>query len=310
MSNKIGRAIKTKIHPDFLDTVGKSFKFKHGKGIAEWLKNSLDQYLRLLKSKDESITGNWPVFVHLIDGTNQSKGPNLAVIDFGGTTYRAIEEFFLYWGDTSAATHGKTIKDVALTGGHGNGGKFYMREMWRDGARFFTWKKGKATSLVVQKMDNGETGYFEVEDKNMSWQDALNMALPVSEQLGGTNELIEYLQKNLNNIFDELETQKRGFSVIVGRRAVQTMSSNDVVVGGRWKHQQLIDEICDAQQARRPIRELNITVFVNGQVKIDRLMPYSIEEDENWPSETHVVPGMVVAALKAGSVRCRYAYHI
>ena len=300
MSNKIGRAIKTRIHPDFLDTVGKSFKFKHGKGIAEWLKNSLDQYLRLLKSKDESLAGNWPVFVHLIDGTNQSKGPNSAVIDFGGTTYRAIEEFFLYWGDTSAASHGKAIKDVALTGGHGNGGKFYMREMWRDGARFFTWKNGDATSLVVQKIDNGETGYFEVEDKTMSWQDALNIALPVSEQLGGTNELIEYLQKNFNKIFEELETQKRGFSVVVGRRAVQTMSSNDVVVGGRWKHQQLIDEIRDAQQARRPIRELNITVFVNGQVKIDRLMPYSINEDENWPNETHLVPGTVVAALKAG----------
>lgn len=300
MTNKIGRAIETKIHPDFLDTVGKSFKFKHGKGIAEWLKNSLDQYLRLLKSKDESLTGNWPVFVQLIDGANQSKGPNLAVLDFGGTTYHAIEEFFLYWGDTSAASHGKTIKDVALTGGHGNGGKFYMREMWRDGARFLTWKTGKATSLVVQKTDNGETGYFEVEDKNMSWQDALNMALPVSEHLGGTHEIIEHLQSNLTNIFSELENQKRGFSVIVGRRAVQTMSSNDVVVGGRWKHQQLIDEICDAQQARRPIRELNITVFVNGQVKIDRLMPYSIEEDENWPSETHEVPGTVVTALKAG----------
>jgi|GEM_PF-2773718 len=300
MANNTGRTIQTKIHPDFLDTVGKSFKFKHGKGIAEWLKNSLDQYLRLLKSKEESLTGNWPVVIHLIDGANQSKGPNLAVVDFGGTNYHEIEKFFLYWGDTSAATHGKTIKDVALTGGHGNGGKFYMREMWRDGARFLTWKKGKATSLVVQKTDNGETGYFEVEDKNMSWQDALNLALPTSEHLGGTHEIIEHLQSNLTNIFNELETQKRGFSVIVGRRAVQTMSSNDVVVGGRWKHQQLIDEICDAQQARRPIRELNIMVFVNGQVKIDRLMPYSIEEDENWPSETHVVPGTVVTALKAG----------
>lgn len=300
MTSKTGRAIQTKIHPDFLDTVGKSFKFKHGKGIAEWLKNSLDQYLRLLKSKEEALTGNWPVFVHLIDGANQSKGPNLAIIDFGGTSYHTIEKFFLYWGDTSAATHGKTIKDVALTGGHGNGGKFYMREMWHDGARFLTWKKGKATSLVVQKMDNGETGYFEVEDRDMPWQDALGLALPVSEHLGGINEIVEYLQNHLPNIVDELENQKRGFSVIVGRRAVQTMSSNDVVVGGRWKHQQLIDEICDAQQARRPIRELGITVFVNGQVKIDRLMPFSIEEDENWPSETHVVPGTVVSALKAG----------
>lgn len=300
MTNNNVRAIQTRIHPDFLDTIGKSFKFKHGKGIAEWLKNSLDQYLRLLKSNDESLTGNWPVFVHLIDGPNQSKGPNLAVIDFGGTTYHAIEKFLLYWGDTSAATHGKTIKDAALTGGHGNGGKFYMREMWRDGARFLTWKNGKATSLVIQKMDNGETGFFELEDKNMPWHDALSMALPLSEHLGGAQELIEHLQSNLPNILTEIKNQKRGFSVIVGRRAVQTMSSNDIVVGGRWKHQQLIDEIRDAQQARRPIRELNVTVFVNGQVRIDRLMPQSIEKDENWPNETHIVPGTTVAGLKAG----------
>ena len=200
MPPKYTRIIKTKIHPDFLDTVGKSFKFKHGKGIAEWLKNSLDQYLRLLKSKEESLRGNWPVFIHLIDSGSQSKGPNLAVIDFGGTTYQAIEKFFLYWGDTSAATHGKTIKDVALTGGHGNGGKFYMREMWREGARFLTWRDGRATSLVVQKMDNGETGYFEIENKMMSWQESLGIALPLAEHLGGIEEIVEHLRNNLISI--------------------------------------------------------------------------------------------------------------
>jgi hypothetical protein len=298
MSKNTGRAIKTKIHTDILDTFGKSFKFKHGKGVAEWLKNSLDQYLRLLKNKEETISGNWPVLIHLIDGNGQSKGPNLAVIDFGGTTYDEIEKFFLYWGDTSAASHGKTIKDVALTGGHGNGGKFYMREMWREGARFLTWKTGRTTSLVVQKMKNNETGYFEAENKNTHWQEAFQLALPMSEHLGGVESIIEYIRTKLPNIYSELENQKRGFSVIVGRRAVQAMSSNDVVVGGKWKHQQLIDEICDAQQARRPIRELNITVFVNNQVKIERLIPYSIEIDENYPNETHVLPGDVVSALK------------
>ncbi len=45
MTQTQGRKIKTRISPDILDTIGKSFKFKHGKGIAEWLKNSLDQYL-------------------------------------------------------------------------------------------------------------------------------------------------------------------------------------------------------------------------------------------------------------------------
>jgi len=191
--------------------------------------------------------------IHLIDGNGQSKGPNLAVIDFGGTTYDEIEKFFLYWVDTSAASHGKKIKNVALTGGHGNGGKFYMREMWRDGARFLTWKAGYTTSLIVQKMKGNATGYFEVENKLIPWQEAFDMSLPVSEHLGGGQALIEYIRTKLPNIYSELDIQKRGFSVIVGRRAVQTMSSNDVVVGGRWKHQQLIDEICDAQQARRPI---------------------------------------------------------
>jgi hypothetical protein len=239
------------------------------------------------------------VFIHLIDGGNQSKGPNLAVIDFGGTTYQAIDKFFLYWGDTSAATHGKSMKDVALTGGHGNGGKFYMREMWRDGARFLTWKNGRTTSLVVQKMGNGETGYFEVENQPMNWQDSLELALTTSENLGGSREIVLYIQNSLSNIYSDLENQRRGFSVIVGRKAVQTMSSNDVVVGGKWKQQQLIDEICDAQQARRPIRELGITVFVNGQVKIESLTPYSIEEDERWPSETFVIPGSLVSDLNA-----------
>ncbi len=39
--------IQTTISPDILDTIGKTFKFKHAKGVAEWLKNSLDNYLRL-----------------------------------------------------------------------------------------------------------------------------------------------------------------------------------------------------------------------------------------------------------------------
>lgn len=276
------RHIKTRISPDFLDTIGRSFKFKHGKGVAEWLKNSLDQYLRLREKKEESLQGAWPVFVHLIDGTGQTKGPNLAVIDFGGTSHKEIEEFFLHWGDTSAASHGGKINRNTLTGGHGNGGKFYMREMWRDGARFLTWKKGKVTSLVVRKMDDKSTGYFELEDETMSWRDAMGFALSNEESLGGSDALVETLLQKHPQIYAELENKARGFSVIVGRRAVQTTSANDIVHGGRWKHQQLIDEIVEAQQARRPIRELAVSVFVNGQLQIDKLVPQSIEEDPSW----------------------------
>ncbi len=289
MTQKKLRRIKTRISPDILDTIGRSFKFKHGKGIAEWLKNSLDQYLRLVELSEESLPGGWPVIVDIIDGKGQSKGPNIGVIDFGGTTFKRIEEFFLYWGDRSAATHGGSINTAAVTGGHGNGGKFYMREMWRDGARFLTWKKGRCTSLVVKKMDDKSTGYFEIEDATIGWREALEVALSVDEHLGGAEHIIDYLGAKYSNILLELDNQQRGLSVVVGKRAVQSNSANDVVTGGKWKHQQLIDEIRDAQQARRPLRELSISVIVNGQLQLDKLTRQSIEEDPQWIVEESAV---------------------
>jgi hypothetical protein len=58
------RKIKTRISPDILDTIGKSFKFKHGKGIAEWLKNSLDQYLRLYEQNKETLSVSSTQFIY------------------------------------------------------------------------------------------------------------------------------------------------------------------------------------------------------------------------------------------------------
>lgn len=300
MSQIKGRKIQTRISPDFLDTVGKSFKFKHGKGISEWLKNSLDHYLRLLEQKEETLGGSWPVFINLIDGAGQSKGPNLAVIDFGGTTYKYVEEFFLHWGDKSAASHGRTVVNAALTGGHGNGGKFYMREMWRDGARFLTWRAGKVTSLVVKKMEDKSTGVFELEDIQMGWRKSLDFALSKNEWLGGSESVFQDLQVRHPQIVSELEQSARGLSVIVGRRAVQVHSSNDVVSGGKWKYQQLIDDIRDAQQSRRPIRELSISVFVNGQLQIEKLTPRSIEPDPDWQAEDH---SLSLSAISGNSTK-------
>jgi len=284
-----GRKIKTRISPDILDTIGKSFKFKHGKGVAEWLKNSLDQYLRLFEQGDETLSGNWPVFINLIDASSQSKGPNLAVIDFGGTSSKNIEDFFLYWGDKTAASHGGVITSKALTGGHGNGGKFYMREMWREGARFLTWKNGKVTSILVKKMDDNSTGLFEIEDQEMKWRDSLSIALSNKESLGGAKEIIDHLESNIPILVNELDDYERGLSVIVGRRAVQVHSANDVVRGGKWRYQRLIDDIKDAQQARRPIRELSISVFVNGILQIERIQPPAIETDPEWVDETYTI---------------------
>jgi hypothetical protein len=210
------------------------------------------------------------------------------VIDFGGTTHQSVEDFFLYWGSRTAASHGD-LSNAAVTGGHGNGGKFYMREMWKGGARFSTWRNNKATSLVVEKRSDDTTGFWEVQNQFMGWRESLNLALNNGDGLGGSESIISHLKANDPEIVTELDAGTRGLTVVVGRRAQQVHSSNDVVVGSRWNHQKLIDELRDASQARRPIRELDITVLRNGQLGVDRLMPARVDEDPDWlPVELEV----------------------
>lgn len=298
MTSKTNR-IPTRISPDMLDTIGRSFKFNHGKGLAEWLKNSLDNYLRLYDTKEESLSGAWPVLLNLIDGKSQSRGPNLALIDFGGTNYANIQEFFLHWGDTKAATLGGK-STTKVTGGHGNGGKFYMREMWRGGARFLTWKNGRATSLVVDKADDGTTGEWELENQKISWQEALEYALSEKHNLQGAQWALSHIRKNLPEIESELNSQTRGFTILVGMKARQILSSNDVVRGGRWISQKVVDDLRSAQQARRPFRELKITLFSNGKLSLERLSLEEAPVDDEWEISTVLLPENITGQKGAG----------
>ena len=286
--------VDTHISPDMLDTIGKSFKFRHGNGVAEWLKNSLDHYLRLREKGEEPLPGNWPALIVLIDAPSQKTGPNLAVVDFAGTSLADIQDFFLLWGSRSAATHGGRALSAPVTGGHGNGGKFYMREMWRAGARFLTFRDGRFTSLVVEKRTDGKSGYWEAKGEPGTWRHALDLALPVAEGLPGGKPIIAHLDAEHAALVHDLDAGQRGFTVVVGRKAVQVLSSNDLVRGGKWDQQKLVDAIRDAPQARRPIRELAISVLHDDQAILSRLLPEPIHDDPGWTAFTADVPASVL----------------
>lgn len=294
-ATKASDRITTQISPDFLDTIGRSFKFSYAKGTAEWLKNSLDNYLRLRHLGIEPMDGAWPVFINMKSGTSHAQGPNLAVIDFGGTTYENIKSFFLYWGDTSAATLGGAVKAPTLTGGHGNGGKFFMREMWREGARILTWRDGKATSAVIDRKEKATTGEWEIKDATMTWREAMTKALQKPQCLGGADWLLSYLEENKSDLVKELDEGIRGFTVVVGMKAHQLQSSNGVVKNGKWDTQQFVDDIVRAPQARRPIRELKISVFVDGELKVSVVEPEKIEEDPEWSILETEIPSEVAS---------------
>lgn len=287
--------ITTRISPDFLDTIGRSFKFRHGKGIAEWLKNSLDAYLRAASVGNESRTGGWPVFLWLMNGNKGRPGPHLAVIDFSGASFDEVDQFFLHWGDTTASTHGGNVRTSGLTGGHGNGGKFYMREMWKNGARFLTWKDNSLSSLVVERKKDGTTGYWESKNAHQNdWRYALRAAFPTEDGLSSPDVLFDHLETTEPELVVELDKKQRGLSVVVGRTAKQVLSSNDLVAGKKWNIQRLIENIRDASQARRPIREMQIAIFVDNELKLEQLSVVTPPDDPEWPAKKLDLPGRTI----------------
>src|SRR3989338_2454357 len=119
------------IDDHLLDIIGREFKFDHEKGLAEWLKNSVDAYLRTNVPDSEQF-----IIFRFTDGSKDDGV--LECFDFIGMTETDIEKAFIRWGDPEAAKRGLNRR---VYGGHGNGGKFYMRQMF-DSSHFITYKKG------------------------------------------------------------------------------------------------------------------------------------------------------------------------
>src|SRR2546422_792888 len=121
-----------KFDDHFLDVVGNQFKFDHPKGLAEWLKNSADAYATEGVRDQEQF-----VLLRFLQANPKSQSI-FECIDFVGLTKHDINEALKIWGSPTAAKKGTT---VTTYGGHGNGGKFYMRQMFGT-SRIMAYKAG------------------------------------------------------------------------------------------------------------------------------------------------------------------------
>ena len=89
-----------------LDLIGNEFKFDHAKGLAEWLKNSCDAYLRDKSPDDEQV-----MIVRLTED-GSSRLTRIECIDFVGMTKLQIDDAFKRFFDPQAAKKG--AKDAQL----------------------------------------------------------------------------------------------------------------------------------------------------------------------------------------------------
>ena len=157
---------KNVIDDHLLDIIGNEFKFSHEKGLSEWLKNSADAYLRASREDEESL-----IFFRFEDKNKSTDEVIFECIDFVGMTSDDIDNALKRWGDPEAAKRGTSKR---VFGGHGNGGKFYMRQMFRQ-SHFITYRSGKLN--VFGFNENRRYGFAKgFKDKKVNPDDAMKFA--------------------------------------------------------------------------------------------------------------------------------------
>lgn len=219
----------------FLDIIGNEFKFDHVKGQAEWIKNSADAYTR-----EDISDENQHVILRFFQ-KDQKEPARFECVDFMGMAKRDIDKAFKRWGDPNAAARGSGRR---VLGGHGNGGKFYMRQMFRT-SRFVTYRDGKLN--VFGFNEHKKYGYAEgYEDKTMPASKALEFA-----GLSGVE-----LPKEIRNRWAKKGV---GFTVLMGEAPEKLKS---------WS--QTVDTIAKRlplhPQSRRLVRHKQIFIATNGSL--------------------------------------------
>jgi uncharacterized membrane protein YgcG len=226
------REVPHEFADEFLDHVGQEFRFDHAKGLAEWIKNSADAYTREELPDDEQI-----VLVDLQE--NRPKRDSVfRVIDFAGMSHADIVEAFKRWGDPRAAQRGN--KRVKTLGGHGNGGKFYMRQSFEE-SRFVTFRGGCLNIFGFNK--SKKYGFLEgFEDLPVSLEKALEI---------GEIDLCE-----LPELAAQRLVASEGFTVVTGNKPNNFAGSSSAA--------KILKKLVDHPQARRLIARKQVFARISG----------------------------------------------
>lgn len=233
---------KNVIDDHLLDIIGNEFKFSHEKGLAEWLKNSADAYLRAEKEDEESY-----IIFRFID----SDEVVFECIDFVGMTSEDINKALKRWGDPEAAKRGTGKK---VFGGHGNGGKFYMRQMFKQ-SLFITYMGGKLNVFGFNK--NRKYGFAQgFKDKKVSPDDAMKFA--------------EIYDMDLPpNIRKDILKGNVGFTVARGIRPHK-------ITKQKFKLEKLCEKFKQYPQARLILKYKPVSIINNELIFIPHLLPEEI----------------------------------
>jgi len=249
---------KTKMDADnLLNLIGREFNFDHSKGVAELIKNSDDAYVI---NKDKYR----PIFL-IVDSTSSSNLTKISVLDFVGMSYQKINEGFVYWFSNFASqlnAEGKKIKQ-SVRGGHGNGGKFYMRQMFK-------------TSMLKTYFDGNYSEFGFTEKKDYGFNEGyenIELAPKAAMITSGVSQILSNIRNSSSNnvdldkvqhLVEEIENNKRGFTLIQGNVPIKK-------AGHEKKMDKIVGKLIANPQASQIIDTSNL-YFLNQRTKFLSLL--------------------------------------
>lgn len=237
-----------------LDLIGNEFRFDHAKGLAEWLKNSSDAYLREGVPDSEQL-----IAVRFHETGKQIT--RIECIDFVGMAKKQIDDAFKRFFDPQAAKIGAKQANLKTLGGHGNGGKFYMRQMFKT-SRAITYRDGLMNifGFNAQRQYGFEEGF---ENRKMKFDEALQKA--------GIDKLAIP-----SEVMKQLRDGTCGFTVIVGEKPEKVKGTATLTI--------LVDKLIFHPQARRLIVRKPVFAAFNDETDLHRLTAPKLEPKEGFES--------------------------
>ncbi len=216
----------------------------HENGLPEWAKNSADAYVR-----DETSPEN-RVIVLIFDYRDRSRPSSISCLDFVGMTSNHIERYFRVWADPNAAQADTLVGDIQ--GGHGNGGKAYMVQMFEDYSVVHTVRGNKGCRYGVPA-GSFQFGY-------------------VPDRRSGRDFPVHSLREELNRALAEVgldwealpAAAQQSFSRATGFTLVRGVAPRDY--GRSIPVRQLLERVVSHHQMVRTLQLSSVYVVVNGRV--------------------------------------------
>jgi hypothetical protein len=247
-----------RVHRQYILREAESFR-EHKKGLSEWIKNSDDSYVRHEDAEGRSYS-NLPIVLNF--GRNE-----IMCLDFGGAEGKDVIEHVPYYGSPDAATQGKKLKRE-VSGGHGNGGKFYGLSQF-DECQVIDLYEGKMTMLTLKK--NGDVINYKNKPTDSEWLTKF-LYLDTWEYFLVQEKILNAVNKGELNLFCW-----RGIGL------------KDKISYKRDLNR-LIEAIRKNRQARPALSTRIVDILLYGKLYYHELRPIKIEIDESIGQKEFVLP--------------------